>query len=34
MWATEVSESVMVYISTASDIKEMFAKYGKEKENE
>ena len=34
MWATEISERVMVYISTASDIKEMFAKYGKENENE
>ena len=33
-WATEVSESVIVYINTASDIREMFAEYGKEKENE
>ena len=34
MWATEISERVMVYISTESDIREMFAKYGKENENE
>ena len=34
MWATEISERVMVYISTASDMREMFAKYGKENENE
>ena len=33
-WATEVTESVIVYINTASDIKEMFAEYGKENENE